>query len=287
MISTVLWGFGGIAGQLAFSISNISSFWLLTVRMLTAGAVLLTIAFIRDGKKIFNIFKTKEDLIPFAVYCFLGNWLVQYSYFEAIRYSNAAAATLLQYLSPGIILLVTAVLNKKLPTRFETICVFTAFLGLFLVSTHGSFTSLAISKMALFWGLISASSLVINNIVPLGLLKKYGAYTVVGFAMLIGGITTQLIMSPLTQSFDIPAEAWKYIIFVAIFGTTIPFAGYSAGIKIVGPTIGSIVGNMEPVTAALVSVVFLHTEITAYDAAGFCLIIGVAVALSLFDKNSD
>lgn len=287
LMSAMLWGLGGIAGQLAFSTSDISTSWLIVVRMAVAGIVLLMLAFIKDGKNIFNIFRNKSDLIHFLIYCFLGNWLVQYSYFEAIKYSNAATATLLQYLSPSIVLVVVAIRKKKFPSIIEICCVFFALLGLFLISTHGSVGSLAISGAALMWGILSALSLVVNSVVPISILKKYGSYTVVGFAMLIGSITTQILLSPMTQSYNIPFETWKYIVFVVIFGTTIPFAGYSAGIKIVGSTTGSIIANIEPLTAAIGSVIILHTVVTGYDIVGFCLIIGVAVLLSVFGKKSD
>lgn len=287
LMSAVLWGTGGIAGQLAYANSNITTPWLLSTRMIFAGVVLTAFAFVQKGRNIFDIFKSKRDLIIFLIYCIFGNWLVQYSYFAAIKASNAATATLLQYLAPSIVLVVVAVKNKKFPRLLEIMCVVLALLGLFLISTHGAVTSLSISPVALFWGVISACSLTINNTLPLGILKRHGTYSIVGIAMLIGGIATTIVFRPYgnLQGLEISNAAWWYIVYVVIFGTTIPFSGFSAGVKIVGSTTGSIIANIEPLTAAVVSIVFLNMSFTVFDVIGFCLIIGAAIVLTLFDKN--
>lgn len=285
LISAALWGTGGIAGQLAYGCSDITTPWLLSARMMFAGIVITTIAFFQKRKNIFDIFKNKRDLIIFIFYAVFGNWLVQYSYFAAIEASNAATSTLLQYLAPSIVLVVSSVRKKRFPKPLEIICVAVALLGLFLVSTHGSITSLSISPKALFWGLVSACSMAAYNIVPVGILKKYGTYSVVGLAMLVGGLATIIIFRPFAQGYEISNTAWRLILYVLIFGTTIPFTAYSAGVKAIGSTAASIIANIEPVTAGVVSIVLLNISFTYFDIAGFCLIIGVAVVLTLFDKN--
>ncbi len=284
LISAVLWGMGGIAGQLVYEGSDITTPFLIEIRMLFSGIILTVIALKSDGKKIFNIFKVKNELSIFLFYSIMGNFLVQYSYFEAVQYSNGATATLLQYISPTMVMLIIAVNKRQAPDKIQIICVFLALLGLFLISTHGSVSSLSISYEALLWGLISAAALSINNIAPVCLLKKYGSCAVVGLAMLTGALITQLIFNPFAQSYEISPKIWGIIMFILIFSTTIPFAAFLYGIKIVGSTTGSILSNIEPLTASLVSILFLNAKVTGFDLTGFCLIIGVAVVLTLCDN---
>lgn len=285
LISAVLWGFGGIAGQLVYSNSDIETPWLIGSRMLFSGVVITLIAFLKDGKRVFDLFKNKRDLAIFIFYAILGNWLVQYSYFEGIMYSNAATITLLQYLAPSMVLIVYAFKNRKMPSFLEILCVIGALIGLFLISTHGNINKLQISAIALIWGIVSAASMTIYNISPINLLKKYGTYNVVGLSMLLGGIITVIFFMPYSNDYTITAKVWGYVLFILVFGTTVPFTGYLAGIKIVGSTTGSILANIEPLTSAVFSVLFLNMPVTFFDFIGFCLILGVAVALTVFDKK--
>ncbi len=287
LMSAVLWGTGGISGQLAYASSDITTPWLLASRMLFAGVILTILAVIQRGKGIFDIFKCRRDAVIFIVYCIFGNWLVQYSYFEAIELSNAATSTLLQYLAPSIVIVAVALRNKSLPSKLEIICVAMALVGLFFISTHGDISTLAISPKALFWGLVSAGSLAVYNTLPVGLLKKYGTYNVVGLAMIIGGIATVIVFRPYADTYSISNSAMVFIAYVLVFGTTIPFAAFSLGVKIVGSTISSIAANIEPVTSAVISIVFLNMRVTYLDIAGFFLIIGATVLLTLFGKNTD
>ena len=88
------------------------------------------------------------------------------------------------------------------------------------------------------------------------LLKKYGTYNVVGLSMLLGGIITAVFFMPYSNDYTITAKVWGYVLFILVFGTTVPFTGYLAGIKIVGSTTGSILANIEPLTSAVFSVLF-------------------------------
>ncbi len=287
LIGAILWGLGGIAGQLLYENSDITTPWLIETRMLFSGVVLVLIAFKQNKFAIFNIFKNKKDLTVFLFYAVFGNYLVQYTYFESIHYTNAATATLLQYLAPSIVLVIMAFKNKRLPSLLEVVCVFVALLGLYFVSTHGNINNLSVSPTALIWCLTSATALALNSVIPVGILKKYDSFVVVGFAMVLGALITQIFFNPYSQSYNITPTAWGYAAFICVFGTAMPFTMFAMGLKVVGSTISSILSNIEPLTAGVVSIIFLGTQVTIFDLIGFVLIIGVAIALALFGERGN
>ena len=71
---------------------------------------------------------------------------------------------------------------------------------------------------------------------------------------------------------------------VVVIGTAIAFSLYLKGVSIVGPFMGSLLGMMEPITAVIVSLLFLHAKFQGIDLIGFALILWTVVALSLQSK---
>ena len=64
--------------------------------------------------------------------------------------------TILQDVSPVIILLVVCIQQKRGPRVFEIFSIVLALVGVFLITTHGSLTGLAVSPAALVSGIVSA-----------------------------------------------------------------------------------------------------------------------------------
>src|SRR5690606_30047242 len=97
----------------------------------------------------------------------------QYTYFAAIGFSNAATATVLQYIGPAFIVAWYAIRNRKWPVAIEFIALTLAITGTFLLVTHGSFKSLSVTPKAFVWGMLAALTLAFYTIQPAELLKKY------------------------------------------------------------------------------------------------------------------
>ena len=102
---TLLWGVSGTVAQFLFQEKGITSQWLVVVRMIVAGNLLLAFGGIRKDKNILLIWKNKKDVVGLIIFALLGMLGVQYSFFASIQYGNAATATILQYLAPVIIMI--------------------------------------------------------------------------------------------------------------------------------------------------------------------------------------
>lgn len=83
-----------------------------------------------------------------------------------IQLSSAGVGTILQDLSPVLILLVVCIQQKRAPRLFEVFSIVLALGGVFMLTTHGSLTNMAVSPAALVVGIISAFCVVIYTIWP-------------------------------------------------------------------------------------------------------------------------
>ena len=205
---------------------------------------------------------------------------VQYTYFASIRYGNAAAATILQYLMPVIIIGYTTMVTRKLPRYIELVCVAMAVGGTFLLVTHGKLDTLAIPLEALLWGLASAVAAAFYTMQPKRLIRKWRATLVVGWGMLLGGLALMPICPPwmFTGRWDsLSAIIYAYII---IFGTVTAFGCYLGSIKYIQPEEASILGSVEPLSAILLSVAFLNVSFGWMDILGATLVIGTVFLLA-------
>lgn len=71
-------------------------------RLIFAGLILLTLSFVH-GDKIFSIINNHKDAISLLIFSVVGALTVQLTFLLTIEKSNAATATVLQFLSPTII----------------------------------------------------------------------------------------------------------------------------------------------------------------------------------------
>lgn len=279
ILAAVLWGISGTFGQFLFEQKKINVEWIITMRLLISGICLLLFAK-NKNEKLFEIWRNKKDSIQLIIFSIIGMLGVQYTYFAAIKYSNAATATVLQFVGPILIAIYLAVKYRKLPKPIEIFAIILAVVGTFLLVTHGRIDSLSISPLALFLGLASAVTLAIYSLQPKQLLTKYNAALVIGWAMLIGGLVFSFVKSPWRIEGIWDWETILSVTFVILLGTLVAFYSYLTATKIIGAQKTSLLASAEPLVAVLLSVTWLNIPFQTIDWIGSLCIISTIFLLS-------
>lgn len=284
IVGTMLWGISGTVAQFLFQQKSFNPEWLVVVRLLISGFTLLLYGYLKKNKDMKNIWKEKNDRITLILFGIIGMLGVQYTYFAAIKHGNAATATILQYLSPVIITCYLIIRNKKLPNFTELLAIILALIGTFFIITRGDIHSLSLSKTALFWGIASAFCSAIYTLQPISLLKKYSSIAVVSWGMLIGGLAFSFIHSPFNFTGELSIISIISVIFIVIFGTLIAFYCYLESLKYLLPTESSILGCVEPLSATILSVLWLNVSFGLPELIGTACIIFTVILLSFSKK---
>lgn len=284
VVGALLWGVSGTSGQFLLQHRGLTSGWLVAVRMLMAGLILLVLCYKKDEGAIFRVWKDKRDRLDMFLFAALGLSFCQYTYFATISHSNAGTATVLQFLAPVLIMVYLSFKNSRLPRPAEMTAIIFAVAGIFLLATHGRFDSLSTSKEALTYGLLSAVAVVIYNLQPVRLIKTYGTLLSLGWGMLIGGILLSIMYQPwrIIGTWDIAAFA--SLLVIILFGTVISFSLYLEGVQRIGATVGSLLSSAEPLSATFLSVVWLGTSLHWTDLVGIVLILSTVFLLTLKTK---
>lgn len=285
IIGGIFWGLSGVCGQYLFQEKELTARWLVCIRLLSAGLIMLASVYVKQKNEMWKVWKNKHDTIQLLLFGVLGMGACQLTYFSAVETSNAGTATVLQYTAPIMIMGYTAFQKKKMPVKLEITALVLAVGGTFLLATHGDIHNLTISREALLWGIGAAVSMALYNLLPVKLMPKYGTFCIVGFSMLIGGIALCPFVQPwhVVGIWDIKTVlAFSAVILV---GTLLSFACYMEGVRIIGAPRASLFASVEPVTATIAVVVFMGAVFGIIDFIGFVCILGAVLLLTLIKEQ--
>ena len=277
----ILWGLSGVCGQFLFQNKDVTASWLVPIRLVTAGFLLLCYYVIRDKGKTFDIWKTKRNRIDIIIYGLAGMMLCQYSYFQTIEWSNAGTATVIQYLGPALIVVWVCLQTKRLPEKKEVLGVILAVTGIFLIATHGNPTTLALSQKALIMGLLSAVSVVIYTVKPARMQAQFDTPLILAWGMLIGGLTLTVTFRPWNHHVIFDGETFSALIFIILFGTMAGFSMYMTGVKMIGSVKASLYSSVEPVASMVLTAVWMKVSFTTPDLIGTALVIATIIILAI------
>lgn len=286
LLSGLIWGICGILGEYFFSHYQVSSGWITSMRLLVAGSFVIILSSLKLRFQLFEIWKNRNNYLPFLAYAILGIFSVQFFFYLCVEYSNATTATILQFISPVFILIYNRIIYKKKASKKAIFYVLTAMLGVFLMATKGDLSKLSITPLALLTGLLSALGVMFNVILPQRFAKKYGFVPTVGWGMIIAGLFSNFLYPVYKISFQVDAISICICLTIAFLGTAFAFFLSMKAVSLVSPLVVSVVSASEPLSSAILSVLFLGMVLDGFLVLAMILIIVPMVFLSIEESKS-
>ena len=286
LLSGLIWGICGILGEYFFSHYQVSSGWITSMRLLVAGGFVIVLSSLKLQSQLFEIWKNRNNYLPFLAYAILGIFSVQFFFYLCVEYSNATTATILQFISPVFILLYNRIIYKKKASKKAILYVLTAMIGVFLMATKGDLSKLSITPLALLTGLLSALGVMFNVILPQRFAKKYGFVPTVGWGMIIAGLFSNFLYPVYKISFQVDAISICICLTIAFLGTAFAFFLSMKAVSLVSPLVVSVVSASEPLSSAILSVLFLGMVLDSFLVLAMILIIVPMVFLSIEESKS-
>lgn len=278
-----LFGIGGVVTGDLLGRKIISASSLVSFRLTFGGLILLIIFFIKDRQQLFDVFKNKRNILTLIAFGVFGLLFAQSMYTLSVSLGNPAVATVLQSLSPSVMILMTVMFEKSKPSKYLIGAILLSIFGTFLLVTNGNMNELSVSTMAVVCGLLSAVGVANFTFIPRKLVKENQTIIIVGLGLFIGGVIGNFI-SPFWQvSSAATAWDWAEIAFIAIFSTAIAYAIYLGSLNYIEPILTSLLDILEPLTASVASVVFLGTTLYSVQLVGIAVVILSVVAINVMD----
>ena len=280
-IGAACWGFSGTCVGYLVDRNGVDIPWLAVVRLLVAGGLFLIIALVSDRDRLKRLFTSKVLVRDIVLYALFGVILMQIGYMSAIKHTNPGTALLLMEVGVPFVLVYSCLRTRRKPTSTETFSMVLALLGVVFIATQGNIGSLGISGIGFAWGMATAVATAAYNIIPVRLLDECGSLVTNGVGMTLGG----LIMLPFVRPWEAPptldTSGWLVFLAVVFIGTMFAYVVYLRGVQEAGPVKASIVGVIEPVSAAVISAFWLGTVFSGWDFLGGACIIAMMIFIAL------
>lgn len=280
VVGGICWGFSGCCGQYLFGEKGMDSNWLTAVRLLASGLILLAAALFTCRKQLFQALKSRGDLARILCFGVLGLMLCQLSYLTAIKYTNAATATVIQYAGPVLVMGVVCLRGQRLPRINEAAAILLAVAGTFLIATHGNPAHLVISQKGLVWCVVAALSVVAYTLIPGNLGDRYSSVVMNGIGMTAGGVALTLLFRAWTIPVTLDGQTMAAVVAIVVVGTVLAFSLYLQAIHEIGPVKASIIASVEPVSSAVISWLWLGSSFQLIDLVGFACILSTVFLLA-------
>lgn len=284
LVGSICWGFSGTCAQLLMNEYGAPSGWVTCVRMLCSAVFFLGGAIVADWRSLVALLRDVRSLVSIALFAVFGIIVCQLSYLQVIHYTSAGVGTTIEQFGLVLIMLWTCLKTRRRPKLREVAGLVLALAGLVLIATQGDLSRLAVPLEGLLWGLAAALGLALYTLMPVRVLEKWGAMLVTGMAMLFGGV----VMIPATQPWNVPIElglgAIGSFAAIVLVGTCAAYLLFLQGVKDAGSVKAGLLCAVEPVSAMLLAVVWLHSPLSGWDVTGCACILLMIVLVSELKK---
>lgn len=280
--ATVFWALSGTLARFLFVHRPVPPLVLVEFRLL-GGFVLLAavLAVFSPSELRLRQRLGRADARYFLIYGTAGMAAVQVSYFVAISEGSVATAIFLQYLAPVLTAVYVGLVRRA---RLEGSVVSSLALalcgsGLLLL---GGGAGPATSRLGLLAGVASAAGLSFYTIYGAHGVRLYGPRTLLLGALGVGGVSLTPLFPPwrVVELGWSPGD-WLYILYMAVFGTLIPFLMFLAGLRSVPPVQATLTAMLEPVLATGFAWALLGESLRLPQVAGGALIIAAVASLQV------
>lgn len=247
-------------------------------RGLIGSAFLFASSFIfKKGLSFKRIRSNLKVLLPLGI--MLGfNWILL---FQAYRYTSIANATVSYYCAPVIVMLLTPVLFKEPLTRTNVICIFAAMAGMVCISGAGG----ALDRQNLigiaygFGGAVFYAAIVLTNKFLKDISDFESAFTQLFIAAL--ALLPYVLLTDGIRLAGTSAGAVLLLILVGVVHTGFSYLLYFASLPRLDSRTIATFSYIDPISAILLSSLFLAEPMTLIQAAGAVLILGATLVNEL------
>lgn len=281
LLAASFWALGGISGQFLFENYHISASWLVMYRQIFSGLIFLFIALCRGNDLITPL---KKDFVRIAIFSVFGVFCCQYGFYWCVELCNAPTATVLQYTCPIVILLWETFRGENDLNGKDCLGVALAITGVFLICTHGDYTTLRLTPLTLFAGALGCFGMAFYKVYPLDLLKKYPIATILGWSQFISGLGMTCLANPFSIAPNWDWKATGAFLFLLLGATVLTFWLDMKGVMLIGPVQSALICSWEPVCSVLGAVFLLHTPLGLIDFLGIGCIVLMVFLLALPKK---
>jgi len=279
-----MWGLSGSSAKFLFN-NGVTPYQLVQLRLTISTGILFLWLLIRNP----SLLKIdRKDIFYFILFGTVGMAGVQFTYLFTISKIKVAAAILLQYLAPSFIAIHSVVFMRDKLSLVTIFALLGATFGCYLVVGAYNIDLLTMNFIGIISGILSAVTFAWYSIHGEYGMRRYNPWTVLFFALFFGALVWNVLHPPLEAFIHAytPIQ-WVWILYIGVLGTLVPFGLYLEGINLIRSTRASITATLEPITAGVISYIFLDEIMEIPQITGGIIIIASIILLQLNQEQDD
>lgn len=272
ILAAVLWGGSIVAQKLALgSFSAVEA----SVLRDTGGLAILVTTWWWQGGTVAKL--AGRDLCTLALLGLgvLGNHLL---ILMGLKYVSGAVAGVIIGSSPVVTALLSAMLIQDVPLRAVWLGALLSFAGVGLVSVAGFQAAGEQPLLGSTLVFLGVASWALYSIGSRAVMERMSPLTVNWTTLLVATVLQVPLLWTDRKMLDagmssVSAADWLALAYLVVFATAVAQQAWLFGVKGIGPSRASVLGNLTPVAAVGLSALILHESVGLVEVIGITLIL--------------
>ncbi len=217
----------------------------------------------------------RRDIPLFVLLGLVGISLNYAGFFLSLKFTTVATAISILYTFPAFVILGAYLFLGEPVTANKAISLVLCFGGCLLVIRIFNADALQLNLWGIVFGFVASITKAVYTLAGKRALSTYDPWTVTFFAFGLGGLFL-VIGTTSSGRLDvaIPAEAWAYVVGIALLPTLVGYSLFLLALKYLEAGKASIVATLEPVAAIALSAAIVGELITPLQSIGVAMVIG-------------
>ena len=284
IIASVLWGTSGLFVN-NLSPYGFSSLQMTAVRALISFLFLLVFVLVKDRK----LLKAKPvDILLFALGG-LGLFGTSSCYYTSMQMTSVSTAFVLMYTAPILVTVFSVIFMKEKMSILKGVSIGCMLVGCCFVS--GVISGFKFDLIGIAFGLLSGISYATYNVVTkIVIMRKNSSVTASFYSIMFMAVFAIAFCSPWEIPSHVaqnPAVTLPLVLALGVVTHVIPYLLYSNAMSFLPAGTTTAMGIVEPMSATLISIIFLGEEPDTWSIIGIILILSAVFILSRTENEPD
>jgi drug/metabolite transporter (DMT)-like permease len=263
---------------------------LLLIRMMISFPVYFIIGIISSLKAGRQAIPKGKHILQVILLGFTGYYLASYFDFAGLHYISASLERIILFAYPTMVVLITAVVNRKRIPQRQLFAILITYFGIFLAFFQNISFSKELNAMKGGVLIIVCAFTYACYLVGSGkLIPVFGSVRFTAFAMMAAClmVAAHYSLIPHKPILGFPTEVYWIGTGMAVISTILPSFMISEAIRRIGASHVAIIGSIGPFSTILLAAIFLGERISAVEGLGAIIVISGVLLVNTESKSID
>ncbi|MEX2115670.1 MAG: EamA family transporter [Bacteroidota bacterium] len=279
LVAVLFWG--GSASIAKFLFSTNFDTLIITQTRSSISFILIALYFLLKDRTVFRIHT--RDLPKFAMAGVIGIAVTNFTYYYTVQEATVAAAILLQYTAPVLVMLYAVVVAREETLNgAKIIALVLSLAGCWLAVSGGDWSAIQLRGWTLVTGIASAVCYSFMLLMSKHLLRTYSVWTTLTYAFGFATVFWLFVNTP----WEIAEKGytfsdWGILFLFAIVSILIPHSMFTTGLRLMEASTVGIVTTLEPVVAIIVAYLALGESLNGVQLLGGMAVVTAVILLQV------